>query len=103
MAGVDERVLVTAHIHVRYDRQVDGVRLLSPGSVGLPYEGEAGAYWALLGPDVGFRRTDDDVEAAVEQMRATEDPRVDQIVELMLEPPPREEAIDQAERLVFSG
>lgn len=50
-----------------------------------------------------FRRADYDVEAAVEQMRATEDPRVDQIVELMLEPPPREEAIEQAERLVFSG
>jgi putative phosphoesterase len=103
MAGVDERVVVTAHIHVRYDRQVDGIRLLSPGSVGLPYEGEAGAYWALLGPEVDFRRTDYDVEAAVEQMRATEDPRVDQIVELMLGPPPREEAIEQAERLVFSG
>ena len=77
--------------------------LLNPGSVGLPYEGEQGAYWAILGPDVELRRTDYDVEAAVEQMRATEDPRVDQIVELMLEPPPREEAIDQAERLVFSG
>jgi putative phosphoesterase len=103
MTGIDERVVVTAHTHVRYDRQVDGVRLLSPGSVGLPYEGERGAYWALLGPDVAFRRTDYDVEAAVERMRATDDPRVEQIVEMMLEPPPRDDAIEHAERLVFSG
>jgi putative phosphoesterase len=40
MAGVDERVVVTGHVHVQYDRTVDGMRLLSPGSVGLPYEGE---------------------------------------------------------------
>ena len=103
MAGVDARVVVTAHTHVRYDRQVDGIRLLNPGSVGLPYEGERGAYWALLGPDVEFRRTDYDVEATVQQMRATGDPRVEQIVEMMLEPPPRDEAIEHAESLVFSG
>ena len=71
--------------------------------MGLPYEGERGAYWALLGPDVELRRTDYDVEAAVERMRATGDPRVEQIVEMMLEPPPREDAIEHAERLEFSG
>jgi len=103
MAGVDERVVVTAHVHVRYDRVVDGVRLIGPGSVGLPYEGERGAYWALLGPDVELRRTAYDVEAAVAQMRATDDPRVEQIVELMLSPPSREEAIERAEGLEFSG
>ena len=103
MAGVDERVVVTGHVHVRYARLVDGVRLLSPGSVGLPYEREGGAYWARLGPAVELRRTEYDVEAAVAQMRATDDPRVEQIVELMLNPPPPEEAIEQAERLVFAG
>jgi putative phosphoesterase len=102
MVGVDERVVVTAHVHVQYDRTVDGVRLLCPGSVGLPYEGKPGAYWALLGPDVELRRTEYDVEAAVAQMRATDDPRVEQIVELMLEPPSREEAIEHAEKVVFA-
>jgi putative phosphoesterase len=102
MAGLDERVVVTGHVHVQYDRTVDGVRLLGPGSVGLPYEGEPGAYWALLGPDVELRRTDYDVEAAVAQMRATDDPRVEQIVELMLQPPSRDEAIEHAEKVIFA-
>ena len=59
--------------------------------------------WALLGPDVELRRTDYDVEAAIAQMRATDDPRVETIVELMLNPPPRDDVIADAERRVFAG
>ncbi len=103
MDGVDAQTVVTAHTHMQYDRRVAGIRLLSPGSVGLPYEGRSGAFWALLGPDVELCRTDYDVEAAVETMRATDDPRVEVIVEMMLQPPPREEAVEHAERVVFSG
>ena len=47
MTGVTERVVVTAHVHVSYDRRVGDVRLVGPGSVGRPYEGERGARWAL--------------------------------------------------------
>ena len=100
--SLQERVVVTAHVHVQYDRMVDDVRLLSPGSVGLPYEGKPGAYWALLGPDVDFRRTEYDVKVAVAQMRASDDPSVDQIAEMMLKPPSREEAIEHAEKVVFA-
>jgi len=88
---------------MQYDRRVAGLRLLSPGSVGLPYEGRRGAFWALLGPEVELRRTEYDVDAAVAEMRATDDPRVEQIVELMLNQRSREEAIEHAERLEFSG
>jgi diadenosine tetraphosphatase ApaH/serine/threonine PP2A family protein phosphatase len=94
---------VTGHVHLRNDRDVEGVRLLSPGSVGLPYGDVPAAYWALLGPDVEFRRTSYDVDAAVAAMRATEDPRVEAAVELMLHPPSRDEVIEDAERRVFAG
>ena len=102
-AGVAERVIVTAHAHVQYDRRVDDRRLVGPGSVGLPYEGERGAYWAVLGPDVELRRTEYDVEAAVALIAAADDPRRDETIELMLAPPTREEAIAHAESRVFSG
>ena len=36
-------------------------------------------------------------------MRATDDPRVETIVELMRNPTPREEIIEDVERLVFAG
>jgi putative phosphoesterase len=104
MADREERVVVTAHVHLQYDRTVDGIRSVGPGSVGLPYGDQPGyAYWAVLGPDVELRRTPYDLEAAVELMRATDDPRAETIVELMLDPTPREEVIEEVERLVFAG
>lgn len=58
-------VVVCGHTHMPVDRRVGGVRVVTCGSVGLPF-GEPGAHWLLLGPDgIDFRRTDYDREAAV--------------------------------------
>jgi predicted phosphodiesterase len=103
MADREEQVVVTAHVHVQYDRTVDGVRCVGPGSVGLPNGNRGHAYWALLGPDVDLRQTAYDVDAAVALIRATDDPRAELIAELMLTPPSPEEAIADAERQVFAG
>jgi predicted phosphodiesterase len=104
MAGREERVVVTAHVHLQYDRTVDGIRSVGPGSVGLPYGDQPGyAYWAVVGPDVELRRTPYDLEHAIGLMRANDDPSVETIVELMLNPTPREEVIEEVERLVFAG
>lgn len=102
-AGVGERVILTAHVHIQFDREVAGIRSVNAGSVGLPYEGRPGAYWALLGPDVDLRRTEYDVEEAVERFRATDFPRVEEIVESMLAPPEPREVIDHAEEVIFAG
>jgi putative phosphoesterase len=101
--GVDERVIVTAHVHIQFDREVAGIRSVNAGSVGLPYEGRQGAYWALLGPDVDLRRTEYDVDAAVERFRTTDFPGVEELVEMMLTPPEPREVIDHAEQVVFAG
>jgi putative phosphoesterase len=104
LVDVPERVVVTAHVHVQYDRVVDGVRLLSPGSVGLPYEGRHGAFWAMLGPDVDLRRTDYELDDAVARLRATALPSFpDRELPLLLEPMSRDEAIDYGESVVFAG
>ena len=103
MAGRDERIVVTAHVHLQYDRTVEGIRFVGPGSVGLPYGEGGSAHWALLGPDVDLRRTTYDVDAAIREMRRTDDPRVEQIVELMLQPPSRDVVIEDAERRRFAG
>ena len=52
-----QRVVVCGHTHSQFDRTVDGLRVVNAGSVGMPYEHEPGAYWALLGPDVELRHT----------------------------------------------
>jgi putative phosphoesterase len=56
--GVGERCVVFGHTHVQFERDVGDVHLVNAGSVGMPYEHEAGAYWALLGPGVELRRTE---------------------------------------------
>jgi predicted phosphodiesterase len=102
--GVPERCLVTAHTHMQYDRTVDGLRLLNPGSVGLPYEPDPGrAYWALLGPDVELRRTAYDLDAAIERMRAASMPQPERIEEMLRTPPSHADVIEHAERVVFAG
>ncbi len=102
-ASVDETVIVSAHVHIQFDREAAGIRSVNAGSVGLPYEGRQGAYWALLGPDVELRRTEYDVDRAVERFRASGQPNVEQIVEMMLTPPEPREVIDHAEKHVFAG
>ena len=102
LESVPEGVVVTAHTHVSYDRVVDGTRLLNPGSVGLPYEGRPGAYWALLGPEVEHRRTEYDLDAAEARFREGENPFADLTVELLGSPPTRAEAIVHAEQRGFS-
>ena len=86
-ADVDADVVVCGHTHMQYDRALPGgPRVVNAGSVGFPYEGARGAYWALLGPDLELRRTDYDVEAAVAASQALGAPRQEEIRHL-LEPP----------------
>jgi predicted phosphodiesterase len=104
LAGVDERMLVTAHTHIQFDRTVAGVRSVNPGSVGMPYEGRAGAaFWAVLGPDVELRQTDYDLAEAVRRYRASCDPLAEEMVELLERPPARTEVVEQAEAAEFAG
>lgn len=104
LAGVTAEVVVIGHTHHQFDRQVGGTRLVNAGSVGLPYEGEAGAYWTLLGPDVDFRRSLYDVHAAAQLLRASGMPGIDDILgDSLLEPTPREEVAAYFERQREAG
>jgi putative phosphoesterase len=76
IAGVDVRLIVCGHTHMPFDRTVGQVRIINPGSVGMPY-GRPGAYWALLGPEVEFRRTDYDRDAAAARIRRSGWPAAD--------------------------
>jgi predicted phosphodiesterase len=84
--GVAERVIVGGHTHRQFDRALLGRRIVNAGSVGLPYEGVAAAFWALLGPGVELRRTDYDVAAAVERLTAAGGNAVAYLHESLVEP-----------------
>jgi diadenosine tetraphosphatase ApaH/serine/threonine PP2A family protein phosphatase len=76
-AGLDVNVVVCGHTHMQFDRRVDRLRVVNPGSVGMPY-GEPGAFWAALGPDVEMRRTAYDRDAAATRIRALDWPAAEE-------------------------
>lgn len=100
LASVTERVVVCGHTHVQFDRVAKHTRIVNAGSVGMPYEGSPGAYWALLGPGVSLRRTSYDVEAAAERIRSTAYPEPDELLSDLFESPvPAAEATGAFERM----
>jgi predicted phosphodiesterase len=68
--GVAERVVVCGHTHQQFDLRAGEHRVLNAGSVGMPYEGEAAAFWLLLGPGVEMRRTGYDVAPLIASLNA---------------------------------
>jgi putative phosphoesterase len=99
VAGVDEAVVVCGHTHVQFDRQVAGKRLVNAGSVGMPYEGRPGAFWAMLGPDVELRFTEYDLDAAAAAIQASGFPGADELVDTLRNPPGADEVARHFESL----
>jgi predicted phosphodiesterase len=92
--GIEERVVVIGHTHHQFDRHVDGVRVVNAGSVGMPYEDDVAAFWALVADgEPTLRRTPFDVERAAAEIRASRWPSAEQFVaENLLTAQSRDEA-----------
>jgi diadenosine tetraphosphatase ApaH/serine/threonine PP2A family protein phosphatase len=71
---VREPLLVFGHTHLPFEREAvsGGTRLVNPGSVGMPFDGDPRASWAILHDDgrVEHRRVAYDHEAAAAAVRA---------------------------------
>jgi putative phosphoesterase len=68
--GVDAGVVVCGHTHRQFVHGLDGLKVICAGSVGLPYEGDAAAFWLLLSDRIRLRRTSYDVADALACFRA---------------------------------
>jgi len=81
---------------------VDGKRVVNAGSVGLPYQGDAAAFWLTLGPEVELRRTAYDVAAAVEGFRAIPE-LADSVQASLVEPISAQEIAEHFEQRATSS
>ncbi len=100
LEGCTAPLIVAGHTHIQLDRTLAGHRFVNAGSVGMPYEDEAGAYWALLGPDVSLRRSAYDYASAAQRIRASGYPGAEELIrECLLVPIGREEATRQLEEM----
>lgn len=100
LAGLNATVVVCGLTHVQFDRVVGETCIVNAGSVGMPYEDQPGAYWALLGPTVELRRTEYDFDRAADFVRATGMPGADEHArENTLSPPSAGDATAYFEQL----
>jgi len=82
-ADVAEPLVVCGHVHVQFDVERAGKRIVNPGSVGNPTVRPT-AWWAIVdGGDVQLRTTDYDTVSTAAAMRATTFPRTDFTEELL--------------------
>ena len=91
--GLNVSVVVCGHTHMQFDRMIGKTRVVNAGSVGEPY-GEPGADWLLLGPDVQLQHTSYDLTKAVERIRNTEFPGVEDFVRDITQPPAEAEMLE---------
>jgi predicted phosphodiesterase len=86
--GVREALVVCGHTHHQFDLRAGAQRVVNAGSVGMPYQGEPGAYWLLVADgEPEPRRTAYDVDAAAPALRASGFPDVDDLIrESLVEP-----------------
>jgi putative phosphoesterase len=95
VAGARCGVLVCGHTHMQFDRRVGQTRVVNAGSVGMPFQ-EPGAYWLLLGDTVELCRTDYDLAAAAERVRATTYPLADEFASKSILAPPSKQSMIEA-------
>jgi hypothetical protein len=96
--------VVGGHTHRQFDRQLNRHRFINPGSVGSPYEGRPGAFWALLGPDVSLRCSTYDIPSAAARMAASGFPGIgEQLSDTLTEPAEPDEVAEVFEALATGG
>jgi putative phosphoesterase len=94
LADVQQSTVVAGHTHMQLDRSVGAKRFVNAGSVGMPYEREPGAYWALIGEEVELRHTQYDLERAAAALRASGHPMAEELAaQNVLAVPSRAEAL----------
>jgi predicted phosphodiesterase len=100
--NLDVELVVCGHTHMQFDRVVGKVRVVNAGSVGMPFQQLAGAFWLLLEPDVQLRHTDYNLTAAAEKVRATNYPQAEEFAaRYILDPPSEADMLEAFTALSF--
>jgi diadenosine tetraphosphatase ApaH/serine/threonine PP2A family protein phosphatase len=71
LAGVGQHRIVFGHTHLPFRRLAGAIELVNPGSVGMPFDGDPRAAYALVHPDgtIEHRRVAYDHAASAQRVR----------------------------------
>lgn len=98
-------LLLCAHSHVPVDRQIGGRRIINTGSVGLPFDGDPRACYALIhlqpqgGYHVEFRRVGYNLSKVIAQLKAVNHPAANISVYNLLTARPLSQELIYTERM----
>jgi putative phosphoesterase len=94
LQSVDADIVCVGHTHLPFELDVNGIKVINPGSVGQPRDGDSRSSFALIEEGkVSFHRVKYDISATIRQMRSIGlDPDAIELAESMLrsgcKPPP---------------
>lgn len=72
---------VIGHTHHQFDRRVGDLRVVNAGSIGMAYEGQVAAFWALVvDGEPEFRQTPFDIEHAMRALAASDWPQAEEFI-----------------------
>jgi putative phosphoesterase len=88
LEGVEEALIVCGHTHHQFELRSGDQRVVNAGSVGMPYQGDAAAFWLLAEDgEHELRRTEIDVDAVAAVIRASGYPEAENLIETCLVEP----------------
>lgn len=99
LGDAQQELIMCGHTHSQFDRRVGQHRVINAGSVGMPYEDQPGAYWAIIGDEVEFRRSEYDYAAAAERTLMSDCPHGETFANGIISPPAKDEATKRFEDL----
>ena len=97
--NVDASVVVCGHTHIQFDRDIENIRIVNAGSVGMPF-GKTGADWLLVDSSIHFKHTDYNLEKAAKQILKSNYPHAESFVaNNVLKAPSESDAIKMLTKL----
>lgn len=89
LEGEAAHLIVGGHVHLQFLRPVGARVWLNPGSVGLPFDGDQRAAWAILHEGgIDLRRTAYDVDGVVAAVEASGSPVAETVARRLREAAP---------------
>lgn len=68
--SVDADIVCVGHTHIPFELNVDGIRVINPGSVGQPRDGDPRCAYAVIeNGNISLRRVEYDIDATIRHMR----------------------------------
>jgi putative phosphoesterase len=70
--GTEADIVLVGHTHIPFQLDLDGIRVVNPGSVGQPRDGDPRCAYAVIEDGkVELRRVEYDIDATLEHLRAS--------------------------------